>query len=67
MGLPRTILIRRGLLVFAIIERSCVFLFFGLPQTELSVDYFTDLAVWNLPAMNSTAVDTFCNMARGAR
>eukprot|EP00039_Didymoeca_costata_P010752 m.145584 g.145584 ORF g.145584 m.145584 type:complete len:146 (-) comp14950_c0_seq1:86-523(-) len=29
---------------------------------ELSVDYFSNLAIWNLPAMNSTALDTIISM-----
>lgn len=29
---------------------------------ELSVDYFSNLAIWNLPAMNSSHLDTVISM-----
>lgn len=29
---------------------------------ELSLDFFSNLAIWNLPAMNASAVDTFIDM-----
>jgi hypothetical protein len=31
-------------------------------QKQLSLDFFTDLAIWNLAALNSTAVDTVISM-----
>ena len=31
-------------------------------KKELSLDFFTDLAIWNLAALNSTAVDTVISM-----